>query len=86
MASDPEPPSPAQEPELPSYPDGPCLLYVSGRTAAGHVTVTPVDRTALDDRRERALFRALTGEALTLADQADADAQPKTEARTGHYA
>jgi hypothetical protein len=47
-------------------PRGPALLYI---TTDGQQV--PVDREAVADPRERALYRALAGRAVVLADDAD---------------
>lgn len=47
---------------------GPALLYI---TSDGEQV--PVDRKAVADPRERALYRALAGRAATLADEADTE-------------
>lgn len=60
-------------------PDGPALLYVGAWQADGTRTVTPVDRKAVADRRERWLQRALAGRAKELADAADRDDDPNAE-------
>jgi hypothetical protein len=54
-------------------PDGPALVFVGPWRPDGSRTVTPVDRTAVADPRDRALYRGLTAHADTLADKADAD-------------
>jgi hypothetical protein len=67
------PPPPASITEQQPH-EGPALLYV---TTTGEMK--PVDREALDDRRERRLFRALAAQAGELADKADErdEQQPK---------
>lgn len=56
-----------------TLPDGPALVYVGSWQPDGTRQVTPVDRTAVADPRERALYRGLTARADHLADQADTD-------------
>lgn len=52
---------------------GPALLYVQSDG-----TTIPVDREAITDPRERALYRGLTARADELADAADAaDTKPQ---------
>lgn len=59
-----------------ALPDGPALVYVGSWQADGTRRVTPVDREAVQDPRERALYRALAGRADQLADSAD-QAEPE---------
>lgn len=58
---------------------GPALIYI---TSDG--TQVDVDRQAVDDPRERALYRALSGRAADLANKADAAERPAPPG-TGHY-
>ncbi|MFJ3097383.1 hypothetical protein [Streptomyces hydrogenans] len=46
--------------------EGPQLIYSSYDPKDGTVTLVPVDRTPVDDPRERALCRALLTHALQL--------------------
>jgi hypothetical protein len=60
-------------------PDGPALVFVGPWRPDGSRVVTPVDREAVADPRDRSLYRALTAHADNLADKADtADALPRS--------
>lgn len=66
-----------------TLPDGPALLFVGPWQADGTRRITPVDREAVPDARDRRLYRALAEHAGELADKADE--QPKPDPRTGNY-